>query len=206
MQSCWICQKFTDTVLFNETGPDWIYTCDLHLMDNPQFVTPTYPAKYYEAVTEVKRCQLQLSQFKDKQLHSSSWDGWITAIFNKKRGKEDTPTGETTPPLPPPVALLEAAQGSDTPDPKKLERGLQMEYDSALETMTTLQSQNKTYKLSDKMFEYRIQIRRKQQLQLQQRKRQEEQAKREAQSYTTTDPAELAEKFNFPSVPQNKLK
>ncbi|CAL9736738.1 VPS4-associated protein 1 [Monosporozyma servazzii] len=198
-QSCLICQRLTDVVLFNQSGPDWIYTCNLHLEDNPQFVTPLYSPEYYHSVEEMKRCQLELTQCKKKELHTGSWDGWITTIFNKKRiddnkeqdGDDDTKGTTVEPATTPPV---------------NLERELQVKYDKALENMTTLQTQNKTFKLSDKMFQYRLLRRKEQQQHLQQRKRQAELAKKEAESYTNTDPTEFAEKFSFPAAPKGDIK
>ena len=198
MQSCLICQRLTDTVLFNKSGPDWIYTCDLHLDDNPQFVTPLYSEEYKHALEDMKRCQMELAQCKNKERHTGSWDGWITTIFNKKRENEKKEQDSESKPT-----FDETEKSIDS---FHLERELQMKYDKALDTMTSLQAQNKNYKLSDKMFQYRMFHRKEQQQRLQQRKRQEEQVKKESESYTDTDPADLAEKFNFPSAPNSDLK
>lgn len=197
-QSCLICQRLTDIVLFNKSGPDWLYTCDLHLEDNPQFVTPLYSPEYYQSVEDMKRCQLELSQYKKRELHTGSWDGWITTVFNKKRSNDSKEQDSDDP--------KDTNGVSPVTTPVNLERELQAKYDQALETMTTLQLQNKTFKLSDKMFQYRLLRRKEQQQQLLQRKRQMEQAKKEAESYTNTDPTEFVEKFSFPAAPKGDIK
>lgn len=200
MQLCLICHKLTSTVLFNKSGPDLIYTCDIHLEDNPQFVTPLYSNDYYKAVEELKCCQERLNQLNKKDMQSKSWDGWITTIFNKKReveknkNEDKDKSGED---------IKNNSNSLDTSGSIKEE--LQTKYDKALETMTVLQRQNKYFKLSDKMFQYRIQSRRDQIRKLQQRKRQEEVLRREEANYSNTDPSELITKFNFPTVPKTDL-
>lgn len=201
-QPCIICQRMATTVLFNASGPDWIYTCDLHLEDNPQFATPVYPSEYNTALQEMKLCQTQLAQIKDKRDgKGGSWDNWINTMFTKKQAgkkeKNDTTDKDTD------NAVSNSEETEQ--DPASLERELQVKYDKALETMSALQKQRKTFTLSDKMFEYRLLRRKQQRLRAQQQLKQQEQLKKEQESYTDTDPADLEAKFNFPTVPKNNL-
>lgn len=205
VQLCLICHKLTSTVLFNKSGPDWIYSCDIHLDDNPQFVTPLYSDDYYKAVETLKYCQERLSQLYSKDAQSKSWDGWITTIFNKRKEVEKNKNKNKD-------KIEEeikddAEDNSTTADtPELVRKELQSRYDKALATMNMLQKQNKRFKLSDKMFQYRVQLRRDQARKLHQRKRQEELMRREEANYSNTDPSELTLKFNFPTTPNNKLK
>lgn len=79
MQACLICHKPTTTVLHN--GPDWFYTCEIHLQDNPQFVTPLYSSEYQDAVAKLKDLKPQAETV------SAGWDGWVSKLL--KKGDKD---------------------------------------------------------------------------------------------------------------------
>lgn len=206
IQLCLICHKLTSTVLFNKSGPDWIYSCDIHLDDNPQFVVPLYSDEYYKAVEELRCCQERLNQLNNKDEQSKSWDGWITTIFNKKREVEKNKNKDKD-------TIDEEIKDNNTSNstnktdatPELVRKELQLKYDTALETMTMLQKQNKRFKLSDKMFQHRLQFHRDQKRRLHQLKKQEGLMKREAANYSNTDPSELISKFNFPTAPKSSL-
>lgn len=127
MQACLICHKPTTTVLHN--GPDWFYTCDIHLQDNPQFVTALYSTEYKEAVAKLKSIK------PPAEAVSVGWDGWVSKLLKKdgskdKEGKEKTPEDQAQ---------------------------VQKQYNEQLDLVARLQKQNRGYQLNPIMFDSRIQ-------------------------------------------------
>lgn len=172
-QPCLVCHKPTTTVLYS--GIDWFYTCDIHLRDNPQFVTHLYSKEYQEAVTKLKALKPPAA------VNSSSvLDGWITKFLKKDSTEKN--------------------RGSDdidkTTEDKDQRQELQRQYDAQLDLIAKLQQQNRKYQLSRTVFESRIQRK-------QWENRLREQKRIEDENYTDTDPQELEMKFVFPSVPKS---
>lgn len=130
MQPCMVCNKPTTTVLYN--GPDWFYTCDIHLQDNPQFVTPLYSKEYQESVAKLKALKPPTSAS-----NGSSWDAWVSKLLKRDNKGQETGEGE---------------QG--TTDQRQ---ELQRQYDEQLNRVSTLQRQNRKYQLSHIVFDSRIQ-------------------------------------------------
>ncbi|CCK69965.1 Vfa1p KNAG_0D02150 [Huiozyma naganishii CBS 8797] len=205
-QLCMICQKPTTTVLFNQSGQDWIYTCELHLQNNPQFVTPSYSQEYHDAVENCKNNREALTKLKNNNsTDSSSWDTWVNRLFTKKQENDKAKPKESeilNSELP---TNTRDDKGSNPTNPAKSPdiqsqiNDLQGQYDAALEKMLTLQKSNKSFKLSDKMFALRLENRREKQ-------RAQERKRREEENYSNTDPEQMQSQFSFPEVPKNVLK
>ena len=208
---CLICSKPTTTVLYNQSGPDWLYTCDLHLEDNPHFVTRIYSEAYTSTLRELEGVRRELDRLEGtgRSGHGSgaSWDVWVSKIFDsKKSATSDTTTTTTTTttntqassPPPPPTTDNTATATATTATAQT--SSLQQRYNVLLDRLAELRRQergHRNYKLSDQMFEYRL-LRRQQQLKQLAKRRQE------AANYSNTDPDELAAKFQFPEVPKGK--
>lgn len=194
-QMCMVCSKPTTTVLYNDTGPDWIYCCPLHLIDNPHFATPSYDSEYLDVVDQLKLTKSQLDSLTNKK--DGNWDVWVTSIFNKRKSQhskkdendKETEQGEN--------------EGVDTAKVNKNNKeqtmlDLKQKYDTLLDQMLSLQKANKQYQLNDKIYQYRVQRLKQQQLNLQRRKEEEKQ-------YTNTSVEQLQEKLNFPEVPKGPI-
>ncbi|QLQ82618.1 hypothetical protein HG537_0H03810 [Torulaspora globosa] len=179
MQPCLICSKPTVTVLYNASGPDWLYTCDIHLHDNPQFAIPIHSIEYQEAVDKLRRLKLQVDKASVK--NSNSWDGWVSHLFNKKPTKEDH--NEEV-----------SIENNEADEPEDVQK----KYNQQLDLVANLQKKTRKYQLSDTTFNSRIERRKNQQRMLERRKKEQE-------LYANTDPQELATQFTFPSVPNNPV-
>lgn len=181
MQPCLICSKPTVTVLYNASGPDWLYTCDIHLHDNPQFAIPIHSVEYREAVEKLKSLKLQAGKAAAKS--SKSWDGWVSHIFTKKPTQEDT-----------------KGKSDNTDENKEADQpeDVQKKYNQQIDLVANLQKKTRKYQLSDTTFSSRIERRKNQQ-------RVAERRKKEQALYANTDPEELATQFTFPSVPNNPV-
>lgn len=189
MQPCIICQKPTSTVLYDSSGPDWIFTCDIHLLDNPQFVTPSYSEEYHRTVKRVNELQQKVNQSNGKRNANESWDFWVSKyLYKKKEDKMKEDQEDTN------RVDLVSNDDASTDSMAASIADIRREYSQALDKMTELQRNNKKYKLSKTMFEFRLQKRRQQEIALARQKK-------EAENYSNTDPEELTKKFNFPSTP-----
>lgn len=176
-QPCLVCHKPTTTVLYN--GIDWFYTCDIHLRDNSQFVTPLYSKEYQEAVTKLKALKPPAA------VNSSSvLDGWITKFLKKDSTEKNVEKNR------------DGDDSDKTTENKDQRQELQRRYDAQLDLIAKLQRQNRKYQLSRTVFELRIQRK-------QWENRWREQKRIEDANYTDTDPKELEMKFVFPSVPKS---
>lgn len=184
MQPCMICSKPATTVLYNQTLRDWIYTCDIHLQDNPSFVVPIHSQEYNDTVAKL---QLVKQKLKEQASNGSgSWDTWVNKMFSKKNSKEDkdqkVATDNDT------ETKNESENTTDTTE------NFQDEYNKLLDKMTDLQSKVKNYKLDNTMFQHRLRMKRAQEIAIAKRKKEEA-------NYSNTDPEELEKSFSFPSVP-----
>lgn len=186
MQSCIICQKPVTTVLYNQSGPDWLYTCDIHLRDNTNFVIPQYNNEYESTLQELQKVKLQLKI--QASNGTGSWDTWISKIFVKKSTSDKDNDDEDS------KKKIE----TDLEESKAPPVNMQAEYNRLVDKMTELQQKNRNYKLSDNMFMHRTQLKRKQELLIAKRKQEEA-------NYSNTDPNELKAKFSFPDVPNAEL-
>ena len=184
MQPCFICHTPATTVLYNGSMKDFLYTCDIHLHDNPSFVVPLYSQEYNNTLAELQRIKQSLKIEASKG--SGSWDTWVNKVFAKKKeaetDKEDKEDKE------------DKAQDTEQPPVN-----YQLQYDNTVDKLTSLQQQNKRYKLSDTMFQHRIQGKHQQELAIARRKKEEA-------NYSNTSPEELTTNFSFPSAPTNDLK
>lgn len=180
MQPCLICGKPTVTVLYNSSGPDWLYSCDIHLRDNPQFAVPLYSKDYQEALSKLKTLKLQVDRLSaaDKP---SSWDGWVSNMFTKKASKEE-----------------------DEPDDNKEKeevdnlKEVQRKYSEQIDVITNMQKKNRKYQLSNITFESRVQRKKNEKMMAEKRRKEEE-------LYANTDPDELIKKISFPTPPKGGL-
>ncbi|EDO17805.1 hypothetical protein Kpol_541p47 [Vanderwaltozyma polyspora DSM 70294] len=186
-QPCIICSKPSTTVLYNGSGPDWFYSCNIHLVDNPQFVVPMYTQEYYSSLEELKRLKQESNSLTQEDL--SSWDGWVTKIFNKKP-KEDSKEKEKE------KEQEKVKEKESTESVVDRSSELKNEYRKALDRLSELQKKNKKYKLSQIMFESRTQLKQKQAAIA-------ELKRKEAESYTNTEPDELLNKYSFPDIPNS---
>ncbi|KAL3232991.1 hypothetical protein RNJ44_04907 [Nakaseomyces bracarensis] len=183
-QGCVLCHKPSTTVLFNKSGPDWFYTCDLHLQDNPQFAVPVYGTEYDEVVAKMKDTKRALSMVQTKG-GLGNWDGWVNKFIsttNKKKEEDKKDSKEDS------KEEKEKTKEENTP------ANLQREYEQLLDRLTQLQKDTKRYKLSDVMFQNRVDLKERQRIK-------EIRIKKIQEQYSNTDPTELETKFNFPSVP-----
>lgn len=178
LQPCLICGKPSTTVLHNGSGPDWFYSCDIHLKDNPQFVTPVYSNDYEAHVEKIKSLKQQIAAI-TKNTDPSAWDSWVTKFYNNK-SKTKAYYGKEEEQVP------DAQHASD----------LKKEYGEIVDKILELQKKNTKFKLSDVMFESRVQ-RLKDEHMMRERRRQDEKC------YTNTNPDELLGKFNFPTIPKD---
>ncbi|SMN19069.1 similar to Saccharomyces cerevisiae YER128W VFA1 Protein that interacts with Vps4p and has a role in vacuolar sorting [Maudiozyma saulgeensis] len=188
MQPCMICSKPATTVLFNQTLKDWIYSCDIHLIDNPSFVVPLYSQEYKNTVAELQRVKQQLKV--QASNGSGSWDTWVNKIFSKNNSSKDSDSTD------------ESKDDISSP-PKNNEESsppidYQAEYNKLLDNMTELQKKVRNYKLDDNMFQHRLRTKKAQQMAIAKRKKEEA-------NYSNTNPEELEKMFSFPSVPNNDL-
>ncbi|QLL34548.1 hypothetical protein HG536_0G04100 [Torulaspora globosa] len=181
-QPCLICSKPTVTVLYNASGPDWLYTCDIHLHDNPQFAIPIHSMEYQEAVEKLKTLKLQAGQAAAAK-GSKSWDGWVSHIFTKKPAKEEDNSKSDS---------SNESQEAEQPE------DVQKKYNQQIDLVANLQKKTRKYQLSDITFSSRIERRNN-------RQRMAERRKKEQELYANTDPNELASQFTFPSVPNNPV-
>ena len=179
MQPCSICHTPSTTVLYNDALKDVLYTCPIHLQDNPSFVTPVHSEEYAATLATLQRLQQQLKAEASKG--SGSWDTWVNRVFAKK-GEEDKKEEKT-----------EKKEDESTP------ATLQEQYSQTLDRLTALQQQTRRYKLSDTMFQHRQQARRQQELAVARRQREEA-------NYSNTAPEDLERNFSFPSVPSSDPK
>ncbi|CAI4060349.1 hypothetical protein N7582_001597 [Saccharomyces uvarum] len=192
MQPCAICSKPSTTVLYNASGPDWLYTCDIHLQDNPQFAIPIYSKEYNDAVGRLKEVKRKINTLTSAQNQLGSWDGWVTKIFSKKdKEKKENSESPEAAPTEAAEAPLEAKKDAET----LLET--QAMYRKILDEVTELQGKNRKYELAKIMFESRVQRKKTEQLN-------RERYRKEQENYSNTDPEELLQKHVFPSVPQQK--
>ncbi|QLG74310.1 hypothetical protein HG535_0G01940 [Zygotorulaspora mrakii] len=197
MQPCLICGKPSTTVLYNSSGPDWFYTCDIHLKDNPQFVIPLYGKDYEDALSKLRELKSQLNNAKISQ--SGSWDGWVSSIFvkNKSKGKgKESESGKTSDATSADIESETHESSKDVADPMDKVKKLQTSYENQVDMVTDLQSKNKRYQLSKTTFESRVLKKKNEQIVAAKRKREQE-------AYTRTDPEELMHKFSFPTVPKS---
>ena len=191
-------------MLYNQSGPDWLYTCDLHLEDNPHFVTRVYSEAYSDTLRELEGVRRELEKVESLGRNSrASWDVWVSKIFDSRAGSADTSSGGSN-------------SNSNTTDTKTspttttttestatatAQSSLQQRYNALLDRLAELRRQEqgrRNYKLSEQMFEYRL-------LRRQQRLRQLAKRRQEAANYSNTDPDEIAAKFQFPEVPKGKV-
>lgn len=190
MQPCAICSKPSTTVLYNASGPDWLYTCDIHLQDNPQFVIPLYSTEYNEAVAQLKLVKVKMDGLASAQNQLGSWDGWVTKIFSKKekQKKDDSKSPE-------PITTESADISSETKNDAEILLETQKQYSKILDKVTELQKNNRKYELAKIMFESRVLRKRTEQLN-------RERYLKEQENYSNTDPEDLLRKHVFPSVPK----
>ena len=193
-------------MLYNQSGPDWLYTCDLHLEDNPHFVTRVYSEAYSDTLRELEGVRRELEKVESLGRNSrASWDVWVSKIFDSRAGSADTSSGGSN-----------SNSNSNTTDTKTspttttttestatatAQSSLQQRYNALLDRLAELRRQEqgrRNYKLSEQMFEYRL-------LRRQQRLRQLAKRRQEAANYSNTDPDEIAAKFQFPEVPRGKV-
>lgn len=195
-QACLICNKATTVVLYNASGPDWFYVCEIHLQDNPQFAKPIFSKEYEQEVQHLRQVKQKISA--TAAIKNGNWDGWITKLFSKhKDGKNDSKSNNDD------NENDKKEEDSPTDDNTSDNKGalpsdltvLQQEYDETLDRVTKLQKSSRAYQLSDISFQNRVQHKKN-------RDQQELRKKQLAESYTDTDPEELLEKFSFPSVPK----
>lgn len=183
-----ICGKPTITVLFNASGPDWFYTCDIHLVDNPQFVQPSYPKEYHDLVANLKPLKERIEELQSKK--RGTWDQWVNNLLDSKKtstkDKDEKKEDDNT---------TSDAKKSD--DPPTLEQ-LKQEYQTKLDKVAALAESSDKYTLYDIVFQSRIDRLRKL-AQLKEKKRVEQ------QSYTNTSPDQLLKSFSFPEVPKNTV-
>lgn len=189
MQPCLICSKPTVTVLYNVSGPDWFYTCDIHLRDNPQFATPLYSGEYQGGLEQLKALKTQIDKLSAAS-KPASWDGWVSHLFIKKPKKEEDEEEDS-----------QKKSGGESEEKKDADtlKELRQRYSEQIDLVTALQKKNRKYKLSDITFDSRVQKKRHDQIIL-------ERKKKEQELYTTTDPEEISKNFAFPSVPSNTIK
>ncbi|CAI4060484.1 Vfa1p SKDI_05G1980 [Saccharomyces kudriavzevii IFO 1802] len=190
MQPCAICSKPSTTVLYNASGPDWLYTCDIHLQDNPQFASPIYSTEYNEALGKLKLVKSKIERLASAKNQIGSWDGWVTKIFSKKEKQKanSSENREST-----------TTETADAPpevegDPDTLLE-TQAEYGKILDEVAELRRTNRKYELAKIMFESRVLKKRTDQLN-------RERYLKEQENYSNTDPEELLRKHAFPSVPR----
>ncbi|CAB4254351.1 similar to Saccharomyces cerevisiae YER128W Protein that interacts with Vps4p and has a role in vacuolar sorting [Maudiozyma barnettii] len=187
MNPCMICSKPATTVLFNQTLKDLIYTCDIHLIENPGFVVPIHSQEYNSTVAELQRVKLQLKV--QASNGSGSWDTWVNKIFTKRNSSKDSENSDDT-------------KKDETPTPVKEDQDklpaidYQSEYNKLLDKMTELQMKVRNFKLNDNMFQHRLQTKKAQQIAIAKRKKEEA-------NYSNTKPEELEKVFSFPTVPSN---
>ncbi|CCD23284.1 Vfa1p NDAI_0B02490 [Naumovozyma dairenensis CBS 421] len=189
INGCLICQKPTTTVLYNKSGPDWFYTCDIHLQDNPEFVKPIYGKDYETKTNRLKSVQQELHRIQ-KNNDPSSWDGWVGKLFIKKnknqspdkdkdKDKDENKDGDNNNNK---VGNESTGNRSDM---------LQREYQTLLDELTHLKQNNRKYQLDNSLYENRVQRRIRTQ--------------RIKETYTATNPEELAQRLaTFPNVPTDK--
>lgn len=189
-QPCTICSKLTATVLFNSSAHDWFYCCDLHLQDNPQFVTPIYPKEYSNALEKLKVLKQQLDHREQIAKSSGNWDSWVSKFLsrNDNKSKENVEEVEGSG-----EKQADAKETNDTQE--RLHASIQQEYDTNLDLVTKYQNNQRKFSLNKIMFEGRIERKKRQQILKQQKLKEQE-------SYTNTDPDQLLQKFSFPSVPK----
>lgn len=184
MQPCMICSKPATTVLYNQTLRDWIYTCDIHLQDNPNFVVPIHSQEYNDTVAQLQQVKQKLKE--QASNGSGSWDTWVNKMFSKKDSKEDEDKKGVT------DSNTETRHESENNN--ETAQNYQDEYNKLLDRMTDLQSKVKNYKLDNTMFQHRLRMKRAQEIVIAKRKKEEA-------NYSNTDPEELEKTFSFPSVP-----
>ena len=198
---CLICSKPTTTVLYNQSGPDWLYTCDLHLEDNPHFVTRVYSEAYSGTLRELEGVRRELEKVESLGRNSrASWDVWVSKIFDSRAGSADTSSNSNTTDTKtsPTTTTTTTTESTAT---ATAQSSLQQRYNALLDRLAELRRQEqgrRNYKLSEQMFEYRL-------LRRQQRLRQLAKRRQEAANYSNTDPDEIAAKFQFPEVPKGKV-
>ncbi|KAL2707120.1 VFA1-like protein [Kluyveromyces marxianus] len=187
-KACLICQNPTETVLFNASGPDWFYTCDLHLVDNPQFAQPLYPKEYHDLLAGLKTLKDRIEALERKQ--TGGWDQWIGKWLDKD-GKQKPKEGDKE--------ADKEAEGDKEPEkeaPKDTLLQLKKQYQDSLDRIALLKQKSNTYTLYDLVYQSRVDRLRKL-AQLKEKKRIEQ------QSYTNTDPQQLLQSVQFPEVPKD---
>lgn len=193
MQPCLICGKPSTTVLFNGSGPDFFYTCDIHLKDNPQFVTPLYSKEYEAGLRRLKDLKSQINSTATKK--PGSWDGWVSSIFVKStQKKEDINDTTDAVEIDKTAEAKEFEKEEDSPTDKS--KVLQKQYSEQLDLVADLHKKNRKYQLSKVTFESRVMRKRNEQ-------RQAEKRRIEQEAYTHTNPDDLMQRFSFPTVPKN---
>lgn len=189
MQPCAICSKPSTTVLHNASGPDWLYTCEIHLQDNPQFVIPLYSTEYNEAVAQLKLVKGKMDSLTSAQTQLGSWDGWVTKIFSKKE-KETNNSKD-----PDPTTTDSTDTSPQAKNDAEILSETKKQYSKILDKVTELQRKNRKYELAKIMFESRLLRKRTEQVN-------RERYLKEQENYSNTDPEELLRKHVFPSVPK----
>lgn len=191
-KSCLICGNPTVTVLFNPTGPDWLYTCDIHLKDNPQFVKPLYPPEYDTVLKTLESLKRKITEV--SQAEGGMWDQWINKFL---KSKNEAPTNDTPQDNNKKHSSKDQSEESsdeNNPHSVSTSESLRKEYQENLDKLANLQNSNKKFTLNSIVFENRI-TRMKNMAAAQERKRLEQAA------YTNTDPDQLLKKLSFPTVP-----
>lgn len=183
-QACYLCHKPTNVVLYNQSGPDWFYTCELHLQNNPQFAVPVYGAEYESILKKMKETKELLNKQVTSKGGVGNWDGWVNKLISSRKSKDDDKEADK-----------KDDQKEDTQDAERQEPDLQKQYDMLLDKLTEIKSKNKKYKLSDMMFQNRVDLKERERLRRIRIQKKQEQ-------YSNTDPLELETKFQFPSIPQ----
>ncbi|QEU61648.1 Vfa1 [Kluyveromyces lactis] len=187
-KACLICGNPTVTVLFNGSGPDWFYTCDIHLADNPQFVQPLYPKEYHESLASLKPLKERIEELQRKE--RGTWDQWVNKIFDSKKPSSSDDKKEDR-------------DDASSDDKKKTDEANSLEelkqtYQATLDKLAASRETCNKYTLHDLVFQSRVDRLRKL-AQLKEKKRVEQ------QSYTNTDPNQLLQSFSFPEVPKNTV-
>ncbi|CCE64253.1 hypothetical protein TPHA_0H00430 [Tetrapisispora phaffii CBS 4417] len=192
-KSCIVCHRLSQVCLFNETGPDWFYSCPVHLENNAMLARPIYSKEYNDALSEMKQLKQQIGVLESKG--RESWDGWVANIFSKKKVDANVTNSGTEVDNGKEGSSEESAETSQNDSTLDLS-ALKKKYDGMLDQIAQMQKNNKLYELSNLMFQNRVEIKRRQDNLLAQKKQEEK-------NFTNTQPEEILQNFSFPSVPKD---
>ncbi|AET41668.1 Vfa1p Ecym_8398 [Eremothecium cymbalariae DBVPG len=183
--TCLVCLKPTTTVMYNKSGQDWFYCCDLHILDNPQFAQPIYTSHYKERLKRVNELGAKLGSH--SATHSGNWDSWITNLFTSAKVAPPETKSQPNSEKPP-------ADPADA-EPKETLSQLKLQYDKELSAVADIKKNTRTYSLSQVMFESRQQ-------RLKHLSNVKEQNRMHQEAYSNTDPEDLLKRYNFPELPK----